>query len=43
MGAPRYRGAVHSRKEWKYYEAGAIGFGLKTLVDLAEQFNEYGL
>jgi leucyl aminopeptidase len=30
-------------KDWKYYEAGAIGFGLKTLVDLAERFNEYGL
>jgi leucyl aminopeptidase len=30
-------------KEWKYYEAGAIGFGLKTLVDMAERFNEYGL
>jgi leucyl aminopeptidase len=30
-------------KEWKYYEAGAIGFGLKTLVDLAERFNDYGL
>jgi leucyl aminopeptidase len=30
-------------KEWKYYEAGAIGFGLKTLVDLAERFNEYEL
>jgi leucyl aminopeptidase len=28
-------------KEWKYYEAGAIGFGAKTLVDLAERFNEY--
>ena len=28
-------------KDWKYYEAGAIGFGLKTLVDLAERFNEY--
>jgi leucyl aminopeptidase len=27
-------------KEWKYYEAGAIGFGLKTLVDVAERFNE---
>ncbi len=26
-------------KEWKYYEAGAIGFGLKTLVDVAERFN----
>jgi leucyl aminopeptidase len=30
-------------KEWKYYEAGAIGFGLKTLTDLAERFNEYQL
>jgi leucyl aminopeptidase len=27
-------------KAWKYYEAGAIGFGLKTLVDLAQNFNE---
>jgi leucyl aminopeptidase len=27
-------------KPWKYYEAGAIGFGLKTLVDMAENFNE---
>ena len=30
-------------KDWKYYEAGATAFGLKTLVDLAERFNEYGL
>ena len=30
-------------KDWKYYEAGAIGFGLKTLVDVAERFEEYGL
>jgi len=30
-------------KDWKYYEAGAIGFGLKTLVDIAERFDEYGL
>ena len=30
-------------KEWKYYEAGATAFGLKTLVDVAERFNEYGL
>jgi leucyl aminopeptidase len=30
-------------KDWKYYEAGAIGFGLKTLVDLAERFSDYGL
>jgi leucyl aminopeptidase len=28
-------------KDWKYYEAGAIGFGLKTLVDLSERFSEY--
>ena len=27
-------------KEWKYYEAGGIGFGLKTLVDLVERFDE---
>src|SRR5438046_4297962 len=30
-------------KEWKYLEAGAIGFGLKTLDDLAQRFNEYQL
>jgi len=29
--------------DWKYYEAGATAFGLKTLVDVAERFNEYGL
>jgi len=28
-------------KPWKYFEAGAIGFGLKTLVDLAERFGNY--
>lgn len=28
-------------KDWKYYEAGAIGFGAKTLVDLAERFTDY--
>jgi len=28
-------------KPWKYYEAGAVGFGLKTLVDLTERFNTY--
>lgn len=27
-------------KDWKYYEAGAIGFGVKTLVDLAERFGQ---
>ena len=26
---------------WKYYEAGAIGFGAKTMIDLAERFNDY--
>lgn len=29
--------------DWKYYEPGATAFGLKTLVDVAERFNEYGL
>jgi leucyl aminopeptidase len=28
-------------KDWKYFEAGAVGFGAKTLVDLAEHFQEY--
>ena len=28
--------------DWKYYEAGATAFGLKTLVDVAERFKEYG-
>jgi len=27
-------------KDWKYYEAGAIGFGVKTLVDLCERFRD---
>lgn len=27
-------------KDWKYYEAGAIGFGVKTLVDLVERFHD---
>ena len=34
-------GPFIKEKEWKYYEAGAIGFGLKTLVDIAERFNDY--
>ena len=34
-------GPFIKEKEWKYFEAGAIGFGLKTLVDVAERFNEY--
>ncbi len=28
-------------KKWKYYEAGAIGFGTKTMIDLAERFSDY--
>ena len=28
-------------KNWKYYEPGGIGFGAKTMIDLAERFNEY--
>jgi leucyl aminopeptidase len=28
-------------KPWKYYEAGGIGFGAKTLIDLAERFDHY--
>jgi len=33
-------GPLFRDKEWKHYEAGAIGFGLKTLVDLATRFRE---
>ena len=33
-------GPMFRDKEWKYYEAGAIGFGLKTLVDLCERFRD---
>lgn len=28
-------------KNWKYYEPGGVGFGAKTMVDLAERFDEY--
>lgn len=34
-------GPFIKEREWKYFEAGAIGFGLKTLVDLTERFDEY--
>jgi leucyl aminopeptidase len=34
-------GPYLKEKEWKYYEAGGIGFGLKTLVDLVERFGDY--
>jgi len=33
-------GPLFRDKDWKYYEAGAIGFGLKTLVDLCERFRD---
>ena len=28
-------------KSWKYYEPGGVGFGTKTMIDLAERFGEY--
>jgi leucyl aminopeptidase len=33
-------GPMFREKDWKYYEAGAIGFGVKTLVDLCERFRD---
>jgi leucyl aminopeptidase len=33
-------GPMFREKDWKYYEAGAIGFGTKTLVDLCERFHD---
>jgi leucyl aminopeptidase len=33
-------GPMFRDKDWKYYEAGAIGFGVKTLVDLSERFRD---
>jgi leucyl aminopeptidase len=33
-------GPTFRDKEWKYYDAGAIGFGVKTLVDLCERFRD---
>jgi hypothetical protein len=27
-------------REWRYYEAGALGFGVKTLVHLVERFRD---
>ena len=33
-------GPMFRDKEWKYYEAGALGFGVKTLVDLCERFHD---
>ncbi len=31
-------GPMFRDKDWKYYEAGALGFGVKTLVDLVRAF-----
>jgi leucyl aminopeptidase len=33
-------GPMFKDKEWKYFDAGAIGFGVKTLVDLSERFRD---
>lgn len=33
-------GPMFRDKDWKYYETGAIGFGVKTMVDLCERFAE---
>jgi leucyl aminopeptidase len=33
-------GPMFKDKDWKYYEPGAVGFGVKTLVDLCERFRE---
>src|SRR5262245_27532667 len=33
-------GPMFRDKDWKYYEAGAIGFGVKTLTDLCERFRD---
>jgi leucyl aminopeptidase len=33
-------GPMFRDKEWKYYEAGAVGFGVKTLVDFCERFHD---
>jgi leucyl aminopeptidase len=33
-------GPMFRDREWRYYEAGAIGFGVKTLVHLVERFRE---
>ena len=33
-------GPMFRDKDWKYYEAGALAFGIKTLVDLCERFHD---
>jgi len=34
-------GPYLKEKDWKYYEAGGIGFGLKTFIDVVERFGDY--
>ena len=33
-------GPMFRDKDWKYFEAGAIGFGVKTLTDFCERFRD---
>ena len=33
-------GPMFRDKDWKYYEPGAVAFGVKTLVDLVERFRD---
>jgi leucyl aminopeptidase len=33
-------GQIFKDREWRYYEAGALGFGVKTLVHLVERFRD---
>ncbi len=33
-------GPMFRERDWRYYEAGAIGFGVKTLVHLVERFRD---
>jgi len=33
-------GPMFRDRDWRYYEAGALGFGVKTLVHLVERFRE---
>jgi len=33
-------GPMFKDKDWKYHEPGAVGFGVKTLVDLSERFHD---
>jgi leucyl aminopeptidase len=33
-------GLIFKDKDWKYYDAGAVGFGVKTLVEFCGRFHE---